>query len=498
MEKDIIELNSKRVSLEEEYKSLIEKLDDDASDDQLEIIDLKEIEINDIKKLISKKQRIADLKKEMKAKEAVEASDEDQDKEDIDNEIEDEIAEEKEKRMNAFNINKGIVPNELTKGRYIQKLIARDLAKSYGEVGAINILAPSTSKQYAQGLLKSVGLTTAQPVVPPEIAETIQLLTAQCQVRKYAKIVNMPNNNITYPRMRAGATAQWLGEGDTYDPSASDFDTLNFVGKKLTGFSYTTLEFSNFSLAGTVDYITSDLANQVALAEDRTFLLGSTAGALAPAYNMLSGAGITMTSTGTDSVSIAADLGAIKAELQLSFMDPSKGVVFGSPAVFTALENLQTSFGVYPFREEIRSGKLQGFTIASTPQIPTNVNTGTTASPVNNGSPLFFCIPEYLIIADSNRYQLRSTDQGSFMDSGIQMNAFAQDLIAYKLANWVDFGVAHDNAVAVLNTVGWTTANQAGAPYLNQTANISTSGASAVKGKSSTSTSTSNSTTTGS
>ncbi|MBF0892759.1 phage major capsid protein [Gluconobacter sp. LMG 1744] len=439
-----------------------------------------------VKSLEAKKARLETVKA-MKAIKAVkEAEEEDSDKEEEKECASDEMEkddEDKEKTMNSFYINKGVAPAGAEKGLYVQKFIARDIVKMHGETEARNILAASTSKNYASGLLKSA-LTTAQPVVGPDVREFIDLLTADCVVRKYAKIVSMPNNNLTYPRQRLGSSASWVGEGATYVPSAADFDTINFVGKKLTGFTYTTLEFNNFSLPGAVDHITSDLANQVALAEDRTFIMGTTAGALAPSYSLVGSAGTKITSSGTDSVSVAADLAKVKSSLQTKFVNIARGVVFGSPAVFNSLENLQTSFGVYPFRDEIRSGKLNGFTIAETAQIPSDVDTSAAQDgSAKNGSPLVFVAPQHLIIADAGRYQLRSTDQGSFEDAGTTINAFSQDMIAYKLANWVDFGVEHEAAVVVLNTVGWTNFNVDGAWQLVEDANSSTSGASVVKGK---------------
>ncbi|MBS1016880.1 phage major capsid protein [Acetobacter persici] len=482
---DIKDLIDKKNALSKKADEIIESVSDDSDEAKLKEVDdiLEQIKQTDV--LISKKKQISEYKriqKELKAQDAIEKENDDQDKEDIEDDKEDEIAEKKEKSMDSFNINKGIVPQELKKGRYVQKMIARDMVKYLGEEVATNTISNSTSKQYSRGLIKSA-LTTAQPVVAPEVREFIDLLTADCVVRKYAKIVSMPNNNLTYPRQRLGATAYWVGEGASYTPSAADFDTINFLGKKLSGFTYTTLEFNNFSLAGAVDHITSDLANQVALAEDRSFIMGAGVGALAPTYNLISNAGTTITSTGDDSVSVAKDLGTIKASLLTKFINIANGVVFGSPAVFTFLENLQTSFGVYPFRDEIRAGKLQGFTIAQTAQIPSNVETGSGDTAATNGSPLIFAAPQHLIIADSGKYALRSTDVGSFDDGGTTVNAFQQDMIAYKLANWVDFGVEHNAAVAVLNTVGWSSLNVAGAYQLVENVNTSASGASAVTGK---------------
>ncbi|MEN3168733.1 phage major capsid protein [Gluconobacter sp. OJB] len=388
--------------------------------------------------------------------------------------------------MNSFNINKGISSLNLPKGSEgITKEIIKTLSSNYGADHASHMIRNEAGSKSAADMIVKNALTTAQPTVSPDVRnETIALLTADCAVRKVAKTVSMPYNNLTYPRMRLGSSASWVGEGSNYVPSAQDFDTINFTGKKLTGFTYTTLEFNNFSLSDAVAHVVSDLQNQVALAEDRTFIMGSTAGALAPSYSLIGNAGTNLTSTGTDSVAIAADLANIKSSLQTKFVNISRGVVFGSPAIFNSLENLQTSYGVYPFREEIRMGKLNGFTIASTAQIPTDVDTSAAKDgSAKNGSPLIFVAPQHLIIADAMTYDIRSTDVGSWNDNGTVMNAFSQDLIAYKLANWVDFGVEHDAAVAVLNTVGWTTMNVDGAYQYVAPAQTGGNSASASKGK---------------
>lgn len=488
MNKKIEELLARKNILVKEIEDKIEDYDvesDDADTVEQEI-DEKTEEVKSIESKIEKIKKLEDIKrfnKELKAKEAVEADDEESDSKEKD---EDEILEEKTKYMNSFNINKGISSLNLPKGSQgITKEIIKTLANNYSADAASNMIRNEAGSKSAADMIVKNALTTSQPTVAPDVRnETVALLTADCVVRQHARTVSMPMNNLTYPRLRLGASASWVGEGSNYVPSAQDFDTINFVGKKLTGFTYTTLEFNNFSLSDAVAHVVSDLQNQVALAEDRTFIMGSTAGSLAPSYSLVGNAGTTLTSTGADSVSVAADLANIKSALQTKFVNISRGVVFGSPAIFNALENLQTSFGVYPFREEIRMGKLNGFTIAATAQIPTDVDTSAAKDgSAKNGSPLIFVAPQHLIIADAMRYDVRSTDVGSWTDGSTQMNAFAEDLIAYKLANWVDFGVEHDAAVAVLNTVGWTNFNVDGAWQYVAPAQTGGNSASASKGK---------------
>lgn len=74
-------------------------------------------------------------------------------------------------------------------------------------------------------------------------------------------------------------------------------------------------------------------------------------------------------------------------------------------------------------------------------------------------------------------------NKGGFNDAGTQRNTFGEDLIAWKLANAVDFAVEHHEAVCVLNTVGWTTLNIAGQNQAISPANTSSTSASGAKGK---------------
>lgn len=467
MNKDIDDIKTQLAELNSEVEKLIENLSDDASDDEIKEIDDKTEECKSLEAVIAKKQKVIDLKKSQKAIKAQKATEE----------------------VNTFNIISGNLSPELEKKLTDNKsLIGRKalnnfLIKSFGEVRSRNMIADGLGKAAADFVMKDALTSTNQPVVPQDMQGFVSLLTAESVVRPNARIIPTPNGNRTIPRMRLGSSATWQGEGQVYSPSTPDFDQINLSWYKLTGMTYTTLEFSNFSYIDLTNEITSNLANMLALTEDKTFLLGSTA-TYAPKTCLLNSAKHTFVSTGKDNIGIANDLANVKSQMETDFISIQGAVVFGAPAVFNALENLSTQLGVYPFRDEIRSGYLNGYKICKTAQIPTNNATGTGDTAATNGSPLIFAQPKHLIIGDSYQYQLRSTTDGGFVDNGAQVNTFGQDLIAWKLANAVDFAVEHPEAVCVLNTVGWTTLNIAGQYQAVSPANTSTTSASGAKGKS--------------
>lgn len=486
MAKKIKELEAKKLLLVKEVNDLIDKLNDDSDDEELKEVDDKTEEVEELNKQINKLKKIEDFKKAQKATEAVNNTD-DADADDIEDELqtelEDEILEEKEKSM--FSINKGVAPQGLNDNKYLvgRKLVSQLLVKNYGVDSARNMLKGELGANGADLVIKS-GLTSVnQPVVPQEMQGFIELLTAEAVVRPNAKIINTQYGNRTIPRMRLGASANWQGEGQTYTPSSADLDLINLSWYKLAAMTYTTLEFNNFSFMDLTAEITNNLAKMVALEEDRTFLLGSTA-TYAPKTSLLNVAKNTFTSTGTTNFEISNDLANVKSRMESDFVSTQGAVVFGAPAVFNALENYSVpNYGNYPFRDEIRSGYLNGFKIVKTAQIPTNNAVGTGDTATTNGSPLIFAQPRHLIIGDSYRYELKSTMEGSFMDGGTQVNTFGQDLIAWKLANAVDFAVEHPEAVCILNTVGWTTLNIDGGYQAVSPANTSSTSASGAKGK---------------
>lgn len=484
MEKNIQELEAKKLSLQKEVDDLIDNLTDESTDEDLKEVDDKTEEVKSLNSKIAKIKKIAELKKAQKAQEAIEDSEAEEDNDSDEEEKEDEILEEKEKSMNSFNINKGIIPAGLGNNRnYIgRKALNEFLIKQFGADGAKSLIKNDIGSKAADYVIKSALTSVNQPVVPQDMAGFISLLTAEAVVRPNARIINTQFGNRTIARMRLGASATWQGEGEVYTPSSQDFDQINLGWYKLAAMTYTTLEFNNFSYMDLTSEITDNLAQMVALTEDQTFLLGSTA-TYAPKTSLLNSAKNTFTSTGLTNVEIANDLANVKSRMESDFISVDGAVVFGAPAVFNALENLATSFGVYPFRDEIRSGYLNGFKIVKSAQIPTNEATGSGDTAATNGSPLIFAQPKHLIIGDSYKYNLRSTMDGSFMDGGTLVNTFGQDLIAWKLANSVDFAVEHPEAVCVLNTVGWTTLNIAGQNQAVSPANTSSTSASGAKGK---------------
>jgi len=63
-----------------------------------------------------------------------------------------------------------------------------------------------------------------------------------------------------------------------------------------------------------------------------------------------------------------------------------------------------------------------------------------------------------LILADTRRLQLLTTNTGSFQVSDALVSTFANDLTALRVISEHDFNCRHAECVAVLDTVLWGSA----------------------------------------
>lgn len=442
------ELDKAIKKLEKAFQVLSKAEDDgdDTTDAEKEYEELQ----NRVRQLETRLARAEDLE----ASKADECEDKEDDSDDRD-----------EKSVKRFNINKGATPDlddrfaigrkAVTSLLLHQKrnatAVHADLTKSFGETEATRLVKDMTS--------------TGQPVVAQDYRGFIEMLRAKAVVRGIADSIVMPNGNLTIPRQVAGATAYWTAEGAQITSSSLNIDTINLIWKKLAAFTYATREMLQFSAFDLATKITNDLVEQTALFEDKALLTNLTTGSNQGQPMGLAGfvagsdASNTVKSSGFDFQSISMDLLRAVSQIEGNVVDSSNLKWIMNPRVKNFLKAVSSTLGVYPFRDELNNGKLMGYDVLCTTQLPTDVP-NTLATPTNTVSPIFLAAPQHLLVADAGSYQIEQTNEGSFVNSaGQQINTFGQDFTAWKLSNRIDFTVTNPNAVVQLNADGWSLGN---------------------------------------
>lgn len=335
-------------------------------------------------------------------------------------------------------------------------------------------------REFGDDVVRKTLLTTSQPIIPQDFNPNwIELLQEKTVVRPICTTYSMPNGNMTIPRQRLGSTGAFFSEGTEITVSNLQFDNIQLTWHKYGALTYTSRELLEFTPLNAAGIVANDLTSRLALLEDRTFLNSTGAGSTPVGIISSVASGNKFANT-TDSgdvtfQTVSFDLQAIELQLTGNLVrGPFTWIMH--PGVVAFLKQLSSTFGVYPFREELSTGYLNGHKVLTTVQLPTNL--GTSGA---NETNVILVAGEQCIIGDAFRFAISMTTEGSFVDSGTQVNAFGQDIVAFKATNAVDFHLMHDVSAAVLQASGWALSTVAGMDsYTGQSADTTGSFASSA------------------
>lgn len=451
-------------------------------------------------------------------------------------------------KQKAFNINtdtksRGRIPTKTgeSAGRY---LVGCWYAKEFGLRAAKGMV----EKHMGDDLMVKAMLTTSQPIIPQDFnPDWIALLQAKSIVRQIASVYPMPNGNATIPRQRLGSVGAFMGEGTAVTVTQLGFDVIQLQWAKYGALSYVTRELLTFTPLAAAGIISEDLTSRLGLLEDRTFLSGAGGTnpyipkGIIPSVNPNNVLQSSLASGANTFQTVSFDLQAAELAMTANFVEPPFTWIM-APGVPAYLKQLSSTFGVFPFAEEVSRGMLNGWPIKVTAQLASNLaatfsatatalstasttltvptanvkvgsvvsGTGISGSPtvvsitdsahlvvsavqtIASGAVLTFVAPTSnmsnvilvkgsdVIIGDSFQFAVSMTTEGSFVDGGSQINAFGQDLVAWKCTGAVDLALKHDVSAAVIQASGWSLNNIAGQDSYIQTASTAHSTASSV------------------
>lgn len=339
-------------------------------------------------------------------------------------------------------------------------------AKNLGARGAANFVQERFRDAEVAKALNTGAAATGGVLIPQDFSnEIIELLRARTVVRNLNPVVMpMPLGNMTIPRQAAGAQSGYQGELDDIALSQATFDALQLNAKKLVTMTSVSNDLIRRTPAGIESIIREDLLQSVARREDLAFLIGDgSGGSPIGLLNQCSAQNKLVANPFANPNDNAAVLGQVVGVLNGMDLTLEQGMSnmirpawIMSPQVRTFLSGLRDQVGAFVFAEEIAGGTLRGYPFAVTQQLPTNLNTGTTAAPVNNGSFLFLVDMADVIIAETFNVTVEASDVASFKDSGGNtVNAFQRDLSVFRVITEHDLAVRHQPSLAVAVLPGW-------------------------------------------
>ncbi len=320
--------------------------------------------------------------------------------------------------------------------------------------------------------LNTAGIATGGALVPQDFSsELIELLRAETVIRKLnPTLVPMPLGNMTIPRLAGGATAGFQGELDDISSSQETFDDLQLNAKKLTALVPVSNDLIRRAPIGVEAIVRDDLVQTVGRREDLADMLGDGSGGsvigllnLASATQKLMPPAFTGTDNATVFNAVNATIVTLRLTLKVNMSRMLRPAWIMAPGTESFLMGLINQFGNFPYKDEMKEGKLEGIPYAVSQQLPTNINTGTAGAPVNNGAYLFLVDFADVILAETMNVMVDASDVASYKDGGGNMvSGFVRDQTAFRIIEEYDFQIRHQASVAVAVLPGWLPAGYTG------------------------------------
>ncbi len=286
-------------------------------------------------------------------------------------------------------------------------------------------------------------------------SEIIELLRPVAVVRSLGPNTVPLDGTYTQNRLLSGAAGGYIGENKDIPATKGSFGSLKLAAKKLAAL----LPISNDLLrrnggASADAAVRDDLMISLANTEDISFIRAN-----GTAYSpkglrwWVLPANLIAASNGSTVALVAQDLGKLKLALRkgnIRFVRPGYMI---SPRTEYFLQNLLNGLGYPIYKDEMASGKLNGYPYRVTTQIPENL----TVSAVPGCTEIYFADFADVTIGDAPQIGIEFSTEASYIDptTGTLVSAFSQDQTVMRIIIEHDIGMRHQEGLAILNGVTW-------------------------------------------
>lgn len=291
--------------------------------------------------------------------------------------------------------------------------------------------------------------------------EIIELLRPVAVVRSLNPNTVPLDGTFTQNRLIGGASGGYIGENQDIPASKGKFGQLKLSAKKLAAL----LPISNDLLrrtggAAADAAVRDDLTISLANTEDVSFIR-SQGTAYTPKgmrywclpANIIQATDVSALNGNALVQAVKSDIGKLKLALRsanVRFLRP--GIIL-SPRTEYFLQNLLNGFGVPVFEAEMAQGKLMGYPYRCTTQIPETL----TVNSVTQTTEIYFADFADVTIGDAPQIGIEFSNEASYIDptTGSLVSAFSQDQTVMRVIMEHDFGMRHQESLAILNGVNY-------------------------------------------
>ncbi len=337
------------------------------------------------------------------------------------------------------------------KGEKFSRFV-RAIAASKGNKEAAQRFAGEVLKDDI--VAKALGATVGNAggyLVPPDISsDIIEILRSQAVVRAMnPNILDMPNGNLTLNGGANGATASYVSEGVNITTSQPTFRQVNLSARKLVALVPISNDLLRFASANADAFVRNDLVNALAERQDLAFIRGDGTGNTPKGFRFLATTANVITANATVNLAnVTTDLGKLELALLSANIKMRRPGWIVAPRVYVYLTNLRDGNGNLAF-PEMSEGKLRGYPIKWTTQIPANLGGS------SNESEIYFVDFDNVVIGDAQGLIIDASETAAYTENSVNISTFQRDETLIRAIQQHDIDVRQDATIAVLTAVTW-------------------------------------------
>jgi HK97 family phage major capsid protein len=198
--------------------------------------------------------------------------------------------------------------------------------------------------------------------------EFIELLRPETILGQMSGIRRVPFN-VRIPRMTAGASVSWVGEGAAKPVTRQSFDTVIMPSTKVAGIVVITMELARFSSPSAEQLVRDDMVEAIATFTNAQFINPAVAAVANTNPASITNGTTAVPSTGSTLAEIEADLLAARLVLVNAGLSLAGAYWVMNPATRMGLEELRTAQDVLAFPSLGTNGTLKGIPVITSTSV---------------------------------------------------------------------------------------------------------------------------------
>lgn len=311
-------------------------------------------------------------------------------------------------------------------------------------------------ENYGDNVAKALSASIATEggiLVPEQVASDIIPLLRPASVfyGLGPRIVSMPSGVYSHPRLTGGAAAGYVGENQNVPKTEATTGALRMTAKKLAALVPVSNDWLRRSIPGSDGTMRDDLIAAVSQKTDVTFIR-SAGGVFSPTgLRYLVKAANTFAANATINLAnVTNDLGQLVLRLANANVPMTRPGFIVAPRTWNYLMTVRDANGNFAFREELMQGRLWGWPVKMTTQIPVNLGGGT------DESEIYLADFAEIFVGETTQLLLDTSSEAAYHDGSAVQAAFSLDQTVIRVIVEHDLAMRQPDAVAVMTAVKWS------------------------------------------